>query len=1061
MNEGFRALPEHVQKKILGKAGGGVMQRPLFRQMGGPAQPMPQEMMQNAQQEGQVLGEEIASRTQQSIDQATDVEGAINALRGNDKPLEARYQELAGFVGERDAMQTPESVLALTQPTIMMSEQGAMDSGIGELMQSVAGDTNMDQGMDQGLGALMMQGAGNTPPENFNQGGPVEVRKFQAGTPKDGNSSAPTTMIDRVPSIYEGLLPLTQGIFGTEEERQAELEKDRQMARSQLMFDLAGAGLAFAGETEGGSVAERLANALNRTQLTDRFAQRASQVRAAEKEMEALDRQARSTALTLAVPEASAQQRAMESLIEAKAKLKPEKPDEVVLYTIDENKLPIVYGVYNKNDPVSFAKFQADATLADVFDKEAVSPYITAAETAARLQEEIKVYGQDAKFYEVQTTQRLKIGGKPVTIQAGTIVNLNNKQREEYINSGVSLAPMPANPSFRIFYRKDNTDTIQINENSALGKAWIEKNAGEGGTYTASSAGYDKQFDEPTTELVFRKVTPKDGSKPYFERKEVLTSSVSDKKIFRDLINTGASEDDVAKYSGWSTDTTLVDAYLAEEKSIAALFREREGQMQMVDLDRDITLPSGLFFKKGPQLVNTNQLIALQQKARGAINTDVLSEKDIFQKTGFFRDELTELRNKDENLYKAMMGAPVLTDKDFLLKYNLTMDEFYALPKDEQMLRAGMVPKITMVNLANPKTGETVTLNANEANARTVINGLLQEGYVETGTFDKESAEKTTGYVTTKQIQVGQQTIPANTFVELTNQQVLDLEDPTAVRSQLTGSAKTLLKTKDGVPQIVNFMGGNFYDVEGKPINFNSPEYEGAIILGENNVFTSVKNARRAAETQDKLAQINSELYVKLHGSEAYKNLEEKLGEEGVKEMFGDLSGPNLLARTVDIAAEARNGVGPYAKLRKFANDLTSFTPGSWGLQNMFIDTITAQAWIDALNVSVRIALAATPRLSEGEQMRLGRAIPSTDRFLQTPEAAIADYIVLRKRLLIERDKNLRTIGISTNENSIKRAQDQNFAIQTFLDLMHQLPDEGYVDTRLIDEANDRIGAKE
>lgn len=116
MNEGFRALPQHVQRQILGKAGGGVMQRPLFRQMGGPAEPMPQDMSQSAQQEGEMLGQEIAARTQESIDAATDVEGAINALRGNDMPLDARYQELAGLVGERDAMQTPESVLALTQP---------------------------------------------------------------------------------------------------------------------------------------------------------------------------------------------------------------------------------------------------------------------------------------------------------------------------------------------------------------------------------------------------------------------------------------------------------------------------------------------------------------------------------------------------------------------------------------------------------------------------------------------------------------------------------------------------------------------------------------------------------------------------------------------------------------------------------------------------------------------------------------------------------------------------------------------------------------------------------
>ena len=101
MNEGFRSLPQDVQKKILGKAMGGVMQRPLFRQMGGPAQPMPQDMMSpaepaaQAEMQGQAVGQEVAARTMGNIDAATDVKTAIDALRGNAAPLEARYQELA------------------------------------------------------------------------------------------------------------------------------------------------------------------------------------------------------------------------------------------------------------------------------------------------------------------------------------------------------------------------------------------------------------------------------------------------------------------------------------------------------------------------------------------------------------------------------------------------------------------------------------------------------------------------------------------------------------------------------------------------------------------------------------------------------------------------------------------------------------------------------------------------------------------------------------------------------------------------------------------------------
>lgn len=299
MNEGFRSLPEHVQKKILGKAMGGVMQRPMFLQAGGPAQPMPQEMAADAEMQGQAIGEEVAARTMTNIDSATDVKSAIDALRGNAAPLEARYQELANFVGERDAAQTPESVLALTQPAIMMTEQGAMDSGIGELMQKVAGDTQMDGGMDQGLGALMMQGAGNTPPENFRQGGPVEVRGYQAaGEVREGGGTrlSPMQMTDFDPYMQRAMAA-RENIFGTPEERAEQLERAKKQARSDAMFNLANFGLAFAGETQGGSVAERLANAAARSNVVGGFQQAGRDVEARRREMESQDQSMRLSAL--------------------------------------------------------------------------------------------------------------------------------------------------------------------------------------------------------------------------------------------------------------------------------------------------------------------------------------------------------------------------------------------------------------------------------------------------------------------------------------------------------------------------------------------------------------------------------------------------------------------------------------------------------------------------------------------------------------------------------------------------------------------------------------------
>jgi len=56
----------------------------------------------------------------------------MNEIRGDDVPMEGRVQELAGVVGERDAQDTPLSVLALVQPVFELQEQ----QGIGATQQA-------------------------------------------------------------------------------------------------------------------------------------------------------------------------------------------------------------------------------------------------------------------------------------------------------------------------------------------------------------------------------------------------------------------------------------------------------------------------------------------------------------------------------------------------------------------------------------------------------------------------------------------------------------------------------------------------------------------------------------------------------------------------------------------------------------------------------------------------------------------------------------------------------------------------------------------------------------
>ena len=245
-----------TKKDIL--MGRGVIPREM--QQGGIAAMMPMpmaapapemqvaEVEQMADQQGQMLGGEYLRGMMTGIDSAQTTDELIDAIRGNDRTLQQRYDELASFVGEADASATPESVLTLVQPTLMMTEQGALDTGIGELMQGIAGEVEMETeegmptAMGEGIGELMMA---QSVPE-MQDGGVVQ--KFQDGqevmSPQDifalglqqglGLPSA-----TRIEASAQQLTPLFEQMLGTGQQA-------RDLARLQIFTDIANRGLALA-----------------------------------------------------------------------------------------------------------------------------------------------------------------------------------------------------------------------------------------------------------------------------------------------------------------------------------------------------------------------------------------------------------------------------------------------------------------------------------------------------------------------------------------------------------------------------------------------------------------------------------------------------------------------------------------------------------------------------------------------------------------------------------------------------------------------------------------------
>jgi len=244
-------------------------------QVGPPPQPqMDPEMARQAgvlekvEMEGRASGEQMGAEYAQNmmagIDGAQSTEDLINALRGNNRPLDSRREELAGYVGQGDADQTPESVLAMVQPVIMMTEEGAMDSGIGALVQQIAGDVEMttadgtptDMGM--GVGSLMTAGAQEAPaPQNFRQGGEVAYLS---------NGTLPAFNADSVQTRYDSLIPLFESIVSGQD-REAERAEAAEMDRAQAMLSLARGGLRLAaGDSKsGGSLASQIGSAFEPT----------------------------------------------------------------------------------------------------------------------------------------------------------------------------------------------------------------------------------------------------------------------------------------------------------------------------------------------------------------------------------------------------------------------------------------------------------------------------------------------------------------------------------------------------------------------------------------------------------------------------------------------------------------------------------------------------------------------------------------------------------------------------------------------------------------------------
>jgi hypothetical protein len=137
--------------------GGGGGQPPLTD----PSQ-LPPEVLQMADTEmdaamGEIMTAEMEAGVGEAaaagiagVESASDILELLNAVWDDNRTLDEYRSELAAVVGAEDAAQTPDTVLALVQPTLQLAQ---LDQGIGALMQEELAELGNAPGGITELGA--------------------------------------------------------------------------------------------------------------------------------------------------------------------------------------------------------------------------------------------------------------------------------------------------------------------------------------------------------------------------------------------------------------------------------------------------------------------------------------------------------------------------------------------------------------------------------------------------------------------------------------------------------------------------------------------------------------------------------------------------------------------------------------------------------------------------------------------------------------------------------------------------------------------------------------------
>jgi hypothetical protein len=1004
MNKGFKSLPENVQRKIdpeMAKkymGGGAVMDRPLFRQAGGPAARSPEEMAAMGQQylmqppaaapqgeadamamlqqgeaagmqQGQQIGEMYGEATMASLDAAEDPKSLIDAIRGNAAPLEARYTELAGLVGEEDAQQTPESVLALVQPTIMMTEEGAIDSGIGELMQGLMGEAEMTEGsgMDQGVGELMAMGAGNTPPANFNQGGPVEVRKFAPGG----------SVISEAQRMAPDFQKYFEGAFD-QQARAAALQEQREMSQAQMLFDIAGTALNFAGNTQGRSIAERLANASAQTQLTDKIGTRAAGMLSAKQAQAAEDRQMRMAGLQASLGQAQTNKAAADALELATAKKAAGKEATVngvplsIYNELPKNEQRIILGVEDKAPatikgvPFEFFNKMSEADQSrlilgdpqgvngvprDIFDKLG-----GAAQKAILGTTEGDVKGIPAKVFETLSDEDKKrvllgdpqgVNGIPMSIYEG----LTNEDKKAVLGVAKSVKGIPMS----VFEGLTNEDKQRVLLGDPQGVNGVPRDIFE----TLSQVAKNKVLgtgDDPIKGLprdIFDTLSKDD------QNRFILGDPQGVKGIPRDIFDKLPKD---------------AQALIVDPAAQSAL----EVQVQKDKEQRAIEQEAIIYGRnRADELADiaaaTEREIEAEERRQGR----TLSQEERDQITWQARFDITSKNDRDRLVFaQGLQDESQISEEE-----RRAIAEQNRFDRDQAALKAQELRAVA--------NRDTIELRE--------INGELVRVDTLTGETEVIFGDPTVPDPSMAQVTLpNADGVPVTTVIDITSPQGKALiEQVNTANAAAPGSAsyqkvptasttvRGFLVPGEGV--FTSYDGRTYVDEDGNA----KPLPGGAFEVSSTIAYEVAKNEKMAAGAQAQLDALDAELL------------------KGMTKIDGSPLSRADMAEVKDAFAAARKGTGFWSKVYAGIDAVAGgLAPEAFG--ELFKDTTDARQFVKMIRVMGRSALASSPRFAVADLQTTEQLFPNEQALLASPKTEarklndIVGYLAEEKTRILE-----------------------------------------------------------